>query len=472
MSDRGPRLLLAVAMAAAAWTWGSRQLLALEVFREQWAQDLAFFNQILHSASAGGPWTSPILLEPTGFFEMVHFHPVFALVLPIYALVPGTQTLVLLNVLAVVGAAWPLAELGRASSGRAWFGLLAGLSFLVWVPAESAAGADFRPMAFWVPALAWMLLGLYRGSWKTWVPAALVVCLSREESAYVLPLCGLFLLVFPFGGWRRRHGLGLVALGLGWLGVLLALKGNFFFHFHPIRVLENLSVAPRPSPELLDDRWSYALHSLAGGYALGPAAPAPLAMSAGPVWWLWTDVQREWHGVIGTTVYLRSALLPLWAGAGIVGAGWVARRWSRLAWPLGAWLVIGNLVTFRAERERLQARAETLHAEAAGAETAALHRLIQHVGPQDRVATEYKLMAALSGREVLWNVNHMYLEEGQPPHWTAAWPISLDVLDVVVLPRDHPFVERLERPDWVLRYQEADWGLWRRSATGPGPDPG
>ena len=105
MSARQPRLLLGVAMVTAAVAWSRRQLLALEVFREQWSQDLAFFNQILSSALDGRPWTSPILLEPVGFFEMVHFHPIFAVLLPLYALAPGTGLLVLVNVVAVVSAA-------------------------------------------------------------------------------------------------------------------------------------------------------------------------------------------------------------------------------------------------------------------------------------------------------------------------------------------------------------------------------
>ncbi len=471
MLDRLPRLVLALAMAAAAVTWGRLQLLALYVFREQWAQDLAFFNQILSSALDGRAWTSPILLEPTGFFEMVHFHPVFALILPLYAAAPGVKLLVLLNVVAVVSAAWPLAELGRAASGRPWFGLAAGLAFLVWAPTASAAGADFRPMALWVPALAWLVYGLYPGSWRTWLPAALLVCLIREESGYVLRLCGAVLLVLPWGGWRRREGVALIALGLAWLGVLLAVRENMFFHFDPRKMLEG--GGPGVPPELLAERWRYLGHSLVGGYALSPAAPAPLAMSTGPAWWLWTDTHREWHGFTGTTVYLRSALLPLWAAAGTVGAAVVLERWPKLAWPLGIWLVLGNAVTFPEQRERLERRGEMLRSEAAGDEVAALHRLVEKVQPEDRVATEYRLMAALSGRRVLWNVNHMYADDGQPPHWTVAWPLTLDRVDTVVLPIDHPFTARLVGDDFGLRERAGGWGIWRRvkEPTGGMPEP-
>jgi hypothetical protein len=465
-------LLLLVAMSAAAITWGRRQLLALEVFREQWSQDLAFFNQILSSALDGRPWTSPILLEPTGFFDMVHFHPVFALILPLYALAPGIQILVLINVVAVVAAAWPMAELGRESSGRSWVGLAAGLAFLVWAPTEAAAGADFRPMALWIPALAWMLLGLYKGALRIWLPAAVLVCLIREESVYVLPLCGLVLFVVPWGGWKRREGLGLLTVGLVYVGVLWVVKGNFFYHFDPRKMLEGLGTAPDVPAELLADRWQYLRHSLLGGYLFSLAAPAPLAMSTGPAWWLWTDTHREWHGFLGTTVYLRSALLPLWAGAGTVGAGLLIRRWPQLVWPVGIWLIVGNLVTFTEQRDRLARRAELLRQESRSDEVAALRRLVAQVEPDDRVATEYKPIAALSGRRVIWNVNHMYTDDGQPPHWSADWPLGLDRVDTVLLPIDHPFTARLQ-PEFGLGHRAGGWGLWRRTVapTGGMPEP-
>jgi hypothetical protein len=325
-------------------------------------------------------------------------------------------------------------------------------------------------MALWVPALAWMLLGLYRGSWKTWVPAAVMVCLIREESAYVLPLCGAVLLVLPWGGWKRREGAGLIVLGLAWLGVLLAVRENMFFHFDPRTLLDG--AGPQVPDELVSERLRYAGHSLLGGYLFSPAAPAPLAMSVGPGWWLFTDMHREWHGFLGTTVYLRSALLPLWAAAGTVGAAVLIRRWPRLAWPLGIWLVLGNAVTFSDQRERLERRAEMLQGERESDEVAALQRLIAQVGPDDKVATEYRLIAALSGRRVLWNVNHMYADDGQPPHWTATWPLGLERVDTVVLPIDHPFTSRLGE-EFGLRQRSGGWGIWRRTVQPEGgmPEP-
>ncbi len=123
--------------------------------------------------------------------------------------------------------------------------------------------------------------------------------------------------------------------------------------------------------------------------------------------------------------------------------------------------MLGNTLTFSEDRERMARRAEMLDSERESDEVAALQRLITHVQPEDRVATEYRLMAALSGRRVIWNVNHMYADDGQPPHWTAAWPLGLERVDTVVLPLDHPFTSRLQ-DEFGLRQRSGEWGLWRR----------
>ena len=49
----------------------------------------------------------PDSLEPTGFFNMVHFHPILAAVLPIYWLRPEATTLLRINAGAVAVTAWP-----------------------------------------------------------------------------------------------------------------------------------------------------------------------------------------------------------------------------------------------------------------------------------------------------------------------------------------------------------------------------
>ncbi|MCB9760011.1 MAG: DUF2079 domain-containing protein [Alphaproteobacteria bacterium] len=458
-----PGGLLALAFAGVCAGVCRRQLDAMAAHNLQWAQDLAFFNQILWSASRGGSWTSPLLLEPTGFLEMVHLHPVFALILPVYALWPRPETLLVINAVVVLSAALPLALLGREASGSRWVGAAAGVAFLLWFPTESAAGADFRPMVFFVPAMAWLLYGAFAGRWAPLLAGAALACATREEAGYLVPAFGGVLLVLPFRAWRWRQGLALIAMGGAWFLFLLLFKENFFFHFDPL----NPPIYDPPSPELRAARLGWLAKAMLGAFAAAPLAPAPLAMSAGPLGWLMTDAQREWHLATGPYVHLRSPLLPLWAGAGVVGAGLIARLRPRLTPAVVIWLLVGNLLPFYGERRALAEHHAETRALRGSPEVVALNGLVDAVGPDARVATDYRLIAALSGRAVLWNVRHLYLEDGEPPWWTVEWPLTLDRVDTVLVPLDDPITDRLDDA-WRLDRQGAGYGLWRRVSPPPG----
>lgn len=457
MSLAVSRALLILAWLVAAGLFACRQRDAFAAYDVQWAQDLAFFNQIFFAASQNRPWTSSLLLEPTGFFTMVHFHPIFAVILPIYALFPDPRTLQVINAVAVAAAAFPLAALGRAASGRAGFGLAAGLAWLCWFPTESAAGADFRAMALWSPGVALWLYGVFTRGRAALVVGAALVALSREESAYILGFFGVVLLVLPLGGRRRREGLLTLGLGVAWFVFLLLFKENFFFHFDPLHP----PIGDPPPPELRAARLSWLGRSLLGSFGLAPLGPTPLALALAPLGYLWGDAQREWQLTTGPYVHLRSGLLPLCAAAGILGAAWAARRWPKLALPLTLWLALGNLLPVWPERAQLR-ELHRAHREAlVGPEVQGIDALLRRVKPEDRVATDYRLIAALSGRRVLWNVRHLYLEDGRPPHWTAEWPMTLDRVDTVIIPPDDPIAARFDAA-WAREAEGGGYALWRR----------
>ena len=473
------------ALLAALVAWWV-QLQALGAHRLQWAHDVAFFNQIFHAAADGRAWTSSLLIEPTGFFEMVHFHPIIAALLPAYLIAPGPGTLLLFNALAVCATAIPLARLAAAISGREGFGLAAALAFLVWMPTWSAAMADFRPLELMAPGLALAVWGAWERRWGVLIAGAGLCCASREEASYflvglggvmaVLPVAGFKLRSDEAGGsgWRSREGLALLLLGLAWFGFLVAFKGNFFFHFDPRVWLEGLSDGGRPEvdPALLADRWRYGRESFLGGYLLALLAPAALVASLPPAFFLWTDAQREWHSMAGLYVHLRAPMMALWAVAGTAGAAWLAARYPKRVWVIAAGLVLGNAVSFRPERAWVAQYVQGLSADAASPEVAALDGLIARVDAEDRVATDYKLIAALSGRRVLWNTAHLYAEDGTPPWWTAEWPLTLDRVDTLLVPDNDHVLGRLDDA-WALEAEAQGYQLWRRTAEPDGgfPEP-
>ena len=74
-----------------------------------------------------------------------------------------------------------------------------------------------------------------------------------------------------------------------------------------------------------------------------------------------------------------------------------------------------------------------------------LRELTSQVDEHARVAADYDTIHALAGREVLWNIEQLYMPEDEKPlHWTDPWPLTLEEVDWVLLPADHPLGERLE----------------------------
>ena len=459
MSRRVHRGLLAAAMLAALVAFTTQQLAAFDAHQPQWGHDLAFFHQIFWSASQLGEWTSPLLLEPQGFFEMVHFHPVFALLVPFYMLWPDPRLLLVFNALAIVLTAWPLMRLGEEASEHSGFGLCAGLAWLAWMPVESAAVADFRPMVFFVPGFVLLLLGAWTGRWTTLVVGALLVCLTREESGYLLGFVGLVLAARPLGRGTRWHGGAVLAIGVVWFCVLLAIKGNLFFHFDP-RTYGAGGSASVPE-ELAWARLGFGLRVLVSGYGLALLSPVVLLIAGPPTGFLVLDSSREWHSMAGPYVHLRSASLALVACAGTLGAAWLSKRDSRLPWAVGALLVLANLVAFQGERERARHR-HAGHVEAiASPEIQAREALLEHIEPHHAVGTDYTLIARLSGREVLWNTVHLYLRDQEPPHWTEPWPITADGLDVLVVTPEDPVLAELG-PSWERTHAGGGYELWQQ----------
>ena len=468
----GPWLLALLAMLVL----GQRALQAFAVHDVQWAHDLAFFDQILFNASEGRAWTSPLLLEPLGFFQMVHFHPCLALILPLWMLRPEPSTLLLVNVAATCLAAMPLAGLARDRTGSDAFALAAAAAFLCWLPVQAAALADFRPAVFFIPGFLLLLQGAARPCRARLVAGALIVCSAREESGYLLPLLALVLLALPFGRRRRRDAWILLGIGLGWFAFLLAFKGNFFFHFDPVAFARGFGEGPAVPAQLTADRVHHLGLLWAGGFAPLLLCPAMLAALLPQVGFLMLDTHREWHAFTGTYPYLRHVLLPFWAAGGVMGWAWLLDRCGERLGPLArrlapAALLLGCALAFPVERGRLEQGTWQRHAEALDSvEVRALDGLLAQVPREARVVTDYRLVAALAGRRVLWVSAQLYNDGGAPAGWSGPWPLTLDQADTLLLQRDDPVLAHMDDA-WEAVDAAAGWGLWRRTRAPEGGYP-
>ncbi len=422
--------LAAILGLGALDAWNARALFP------HWAQDLAFFTQVVSRAAGGGPWSSPLLFEPEGFFEMVHTHLVLPLVVAAWAVV-GRQEVLLFAQAAFAGLAlWPAWRLGDATGGRphAWAAVLALLCF---GPFQAVATADFRPAALFVPGVLGVFAAARDRSLRGVLVWACLANLGRQEGAFLVAAAGAALLVTPWGApttgpWWRRWWRGLrwreaaVTLGAAaaWLAFWAAVKPTLFFHVDP-SALGEVALAP----DIAANRRAFGAQLAASGAALGLLSPAGL-LAGLPVGWQMATNPREWGAMTGPAAHYHAFWLPFVMASAIAGAA----RLRRLGGPA---LVLGLALAFPWAAPRsgpVEARA-----------------LEAGVRPEDAVAADDFVIHRYAGRAVLWNTRQV----DQPPHekprtWPAAdWPIPLDDLDVVVARADDPLVARARAAGWV-----------------------
>ena len=81
------------------------------------------------------------------------------------------------------------------------------------------------------------------------------------------------------------------------------------------------------------------------------------------------------------------------------------------------------------------------------------------------MAADYDVIFDVAAREVLWNVAWLSMTESDRPHgWTAAWPIALNEVDVLILKESDPLAPVAEGAGWQVVDREDQHLLMRRSA--------
>lgn len=430
-----------VCLGAAAF--GATSAHNAAVMSPTWGMDLAFFTQLIHSAATGGPYASGLLLEPAGFFEMVHTHAILPVLMLAYRARPAVSTLLFAHALMASLALYPAFRLGERAGGGRLAGLLAAAALALNGLFQGAATADLRPSVLFFPGI----IGLYaalcpgRGA-RPAVGAALAWALlanaGRQEAAYLVPLAAGPLILLPAGGsgWRgpaarRRATAALILTTFGLLTLLLwsQIKPTFFYYIDP----RNLGAHAALSPDHLADRLAHAGRLLRSGLPLGLLAPAPV-ISAAPVLWQMAGTAREWGPVTGPAAHYPAFFLPFLYVAAVQGAGRLGRPGlallaglSALAFPWPGW---------RAGQPELRA-------------------LTEAVPPGAAVAADYATIHALAGRAVLWNSAQLRMRpEERPRGWSAPWPIPPATLDLILAPADDPIHALLDADPahrWVDR---------------------
>jgi uncharacterized membrane protein len=172
--------------------------------------DLGIFDQVFWNTTQGRFFESTMSLaqpEPHSYLAD-HFSPIYLLLLPVYALVPRPETLLVLQTLFLALGVLPIYLLARLKLDPGLPRLLWTLIYFLFLPLAFINLFDFHELALSVLPLGFALYFLERGRWGLFVLSLASTFLIKEE----LPLVGVAFGAYLLLG--KRHpwlGLGIAA---------------------------------------------------------------------------------------------------------------------------------------------------------------------------------------------------------------------------------------------------------------------
>jgi uncharacterized membrane protein len=219
----------------------------------------------------------------------IHVEPILVLIAPLYLIHDGPETLIVLQNVAMALGAIPLFLLSlRRLPGLPLLGVAFAAAYLLAPEFLGAALWDFHSVALATPLLLLAIWALDAGRYRTFVVAAILAALTKEDVALSLALLGV-LIIF----WRRRpvFGLTVTLLSIAYaalcFGVVLphfngGMTGgnNFWYRYSWLggsagAALKNILANPLLPLSIFDaDRFGYLAMLLRTGGGLGIFMPA------------------------------------------------------------------------------------------------------------------------------------------------------------------------------------------------------
>ncbi|MEX2045926.1 MAG: DUF2079 domain-containing protein [Chloroflexota bacterium] len=179
------RIALAAAVLAAI-LFGALALLRHWTFHST-ASDLAVFDQVLWNTIHGRFMESTLSLarcDPHSFFGD-HFSPALLLILPLYALFPRPETLIVVQTVALVLGVWPIYLLARRFLPTSWQRLVWVAAYLLSAALSFIALYDFHEITLAVAPLGFAMYFLATRRAVPMILCLLAALLAKEEVAVI-----------------------------------------------------------------------------------------------------------------------------------------------------------------------------------------------------------------------------------------------------------------------------------------------
>ncbi|MFF0741221.1 DUF2079 domain-containing protein [Streptomyces sp. NPDC004111] len=262
--------------------------------------DLGIFGQAVRAYADFAPPSSAIRSasgpDPDVPFPLLgdHFHPVLAVLAPLYRLAPHVETLLLAQ---AALAAWSVYVVARAGGRRI------GAAYALCWGVQRMIGFDFHEVAFALPLLALSLAAFRDGRWRACAAWGAGLVLVKEDLGATVFVLGLLLL-------RRDRGAGLALCVLGPAAAALATL-VVLPHFNPSGTYGYLATAAGSgTPELpagLDTRATTLLCLLLPTLFGALASPLVLLVLPTLIWRFASSNPAYW----GTDFHYSAVLMPI-----------------------------------------------------------------------------------------------------------------------------------------------------------------
>jgi uncharacterized membrane protein len=169
---------------------------------ESASYDLGIFDNLMWSLMHGDGFYSSPAYGPEGNHLARHATFAAPLLLPIYALFPRAETLLVIQALMVASTPIPIYLMVRRIVGSAWVGCALGLAYAVYAPLHGAVFFDFHFLTSAPPLIAWVFYLLQTDRDRALMIMTAIALAWREDIGAILAGGGA--LVFLRGDRRTR----------------------------------------------------------------------------------------------------------------------------------------------------------------------------------------------------------------------------------------------------------------------------
>lgn len=179
------------------------------------AVDLGIFDQVIWKYSH---FQAPLSTVKFGTFPGAnilgdHFHPLIALLAPLYWLWGNVSMILIAQALFVAIGAWPIYQLAQDKFKKTYFSLSLAFAYLGFIGVQTLIDYDFHEIALGLPVFAFAILYLHRRNYRKYFIFIILAIFIKEDLPLYIAMLGVYAIIR-----LRSYKIGLITIGLGLVG--------------------------------------------------------------------------------------------------------------------------------------------------------------------------------------------------------------------------------------------------------------